>query len=321
LLLFLAGGLQTMHESHVTRIEPTERVQTVPNPHEIHPTISLLTSLMDDFIQIPGTNIRIGLDGIIGLFPVVGDLLTLVVAAVFMKEAERLGVSRWTKARMYGNYLIDTVIGIIPIAGDAFDFAFKAHRRNLRLLQEHLDKHPEFGGMAKRYALSWRSVLWASVTASAAMSLFMFVVPQWLGIEDMDLGLAFANFTFADGSVWAFLSRALIHLGGGAVGVVLYAVVMRYLETQSSAASGAAFGAFLWLFGSMLLLSLVMKLWGMPAGPMNPGFFMLELGHGWAPALVDLIAYLLHGTVAGVVYKHRILSEYWVGDVRYVAPK
>ena len=113
-----------------------------PESHAIQPSIALLASIMDDFLQIPGTKVRIGLDGIIGLIPVIGDLITIVVGAFIMREAERLGVSRWTKARMYANYAIDTLVGMIPIVGDAFDFGFKAHRKNLRLLQEHLDSHP-----------------------------------------------------------------------------------------------------------------------------------------------------------------------------------
>src|SRR6187455_417366 len=71
-----------------------------PESRAIHPSIALLASIMDDFMQIPGTKVRIGLDGIIGLIPFVGDLVTIFVGAFIMREAERLGASRWTKARM-----------------------------------------------------------------------------------------------------------------------------------------------------------------------------------------------------------------------------
>jgi hypothetical protein len=123
----------------ITMLRPDLEV-AAPDRREIHPSIVSLVMVMDESIQIPGTTFRIGLDGIIGLVPVVGDLFTAFVGRLLLKEADRLGVSRWTKARMYFNYLIDTVVGMIPIVGDAFDFAFKAHRRNLRLLQAHLDK-------------------------------------------------------------------------------------------------------------------------------------------------------------------------------------
>ena len=111
-----------------------------PDRQKIHPSIVSLVTLMDESIQIPGTQYRIGLDGIIGLVPVVGDLFTAFIGRLLLKEADRLGVSRWIKARMYANYLLDTVVGMIPLVGDAFDFAFKAHLRHLRLLQGHLDR-------------------------------------------------------------------------------------------------------------------------------------------------------------------------------------
>jgi hypothetical protein len=106
---------------------------------QLDPKLSALTSLMDEALRIPGTNFRVGLDAIVGLVPVAGDLLTLGVAYFFLKEAERLGASRWTKMRMCGNYGLDLVVGMIPLVGDAFDLGFKAHRRNLRLLQDHVE--------------------------------------------------------------------------------------------------------------------------------------------------------------------------------------
>ena len=108
------------------------------SPYEIHPNVQLLAKVMDDFIVVPGTNFRIGLDGIIGLIPVAGDVATIFIGGVILQEASRLGVSRWTKLRMYMNYAIDLVVGIVPVVGDMFDFAFKAHRRNINLMQEHL---------------------------------------------------------------------------------------------------------------------------------------------------------------------------------------
>ena len=126
--------------SELVYLGESKSIWPIHDPNEIHPNVAFLASLMDDCIQIPGTNIRIGLDGIIGLIPVAGDLATVLIGGVFLKEAERLGVSRWTKARMYGNYAVDLLVGIIPFVGDAFDFGFKAHRRNIRLLQAHVDQ-------------------------------------------------------------------------------------------------------------------------------------------------------------------------------------
>jgi hypothetical protein len=116
---------------------------TGPQPRELSPTITWLATLMDDAYQIPGTQYRIGLDGIIGLIPGIGDLATMLIGGLVLQEAQRLGVSRWTRARMAGNYALDFFVGLIPLAGDLFDIGFKAHRRNLRLLQKHVQKQQQ----------------------------------------------------------------------------------------------------------------------------------------------------------------------------------
>lgn len=118
----------------------TRQHHAPPDANELSPTVAWLATLMDDAYQIPGTNYRIGLDAIIGVIPGVGDLITLAVGGMVMKEARRLGVSRWTRTRMAVNYLVDFVVGTIPFAGDVFDVAFKANRKNIRLLQKHLEK-------------------------------------------------------------------------------------------------------------------------------------------------------------------------------------
>ena len=82
-----------------------------------------------------------GLDAIIGLVPVVGDLVSQAVSSYIIWEARKLGVSRLTIARMIGNSLIDTIVGSIPLAGDTFDIFFRANIKNLALLKAHLAKH------------------------------------------------------------------------------------------------------------------------------------------------------------------------------------
>jgi hypothetical protein len=96
---------------------------------------------MYDLFEIPGTNVRVGIDAMIGLVPIVGDLFSQVISSYIIWEARRLGVSRFTMGRMIANSAIDTVVGIIPFAGDAFDVAFRANRKNLALLKGHLEKH------------------------------------------------------------------------------------------------------------------------------------------------------------------------------------
>jgi hypothetical protein len=102
--------------------------------------VAMVARFMDALFVIPGTRIGLGFDAILGLVPVAGDLLAQAIATYIIWEAHQLGVGKLTLMRMLGNTLIDTVIGSIPIAGDAFDVAFRANMKNLRLLQRHLEK-------------------------------------------------------------------------------------------------------------------------------------------------------------------------------------
>lgn len=102
--------------------------------------IEALSRVMDSAFAIPGTNVRLGLDAIIGLVPVLGDLVSQAISSYIIWEARKLGVSRFTMARMIGNTALDTLVGIIPFAGDAFDVLFRANMKNLALLKRHLEK-------------------------------------------------------------------------------------------------------------------------------------------------------------------------------------
>ena len=93
-----------------------------------------LARLMDTAFEVPGTGWRFGIDPIIGLAPGLGDAITTVVSAYIVAEAVRLGVPRWTIARMIGNVAIDALIGLVPLLGDLFDAGFKSNVRNLRLM-------------------------------------------------------------------------------------------------------------------------------------------------------------------------------------------
>jgi len=87
---------------------------------------------------VPGTSWRFGLDPIIGLVPGAGDLISGVIGTYGVIIARQLGAPLSVQARMMLNLLIDTVIGAIPLLGDLFDFAFKAHLRNRELLESWL---------------------------------------------------------------------------------------------------------------------------------------------------------------------------------------
>lgn len=84
--------------------------------------------------------IQFGFDGVIGLVPVLGDLLTSGLGLYVILEARRLGARRWTLARMVLNWLIDTGLGAVPLIGDLFDIAFRSNTKNVRLLIGDLEK-------------------------------------------------------------------------------------------------------------------------------------------------------------------------------------
>ncbi len=93
--------------------------------------LDMLSHLLDDFLRIPGTNIRFGLDGIVGLIPGIGDILGAMASWIIILAAWLRGVPKVTLARMLANVAIETIIGTVPVLGDAFDIAWKANRRNL----------------------------------------------------------------------------------------------------------------------------------------------------------------------------------------------
>ena len=101
-------------------------------------TASVVASLMDDFIRIPGTDIRFGLDPILGLFHGLGDMVASLVGVAIMGEASRRGVSRMALVTMALNILANAAVGSIPVVGDVFSVWFKSNRRNHDLLQKAL---------------------------------------------------------------------------------------------------------------------------------------------------------------------------------------
>jgi uncharacterized protein DUF4112 len=99
-----------------------------------------LSRLLDTAILIPGTGIRFGADAVIGLMPGIGDAVTTALSAWIVYEAHRLGAPRHLIMRMIANVAVDGLLGAVPLAGDVFDVLFRANRRNMRLLREHLER-------------------------------------------------------------------------------------------------------------------------------------------------------------------------------------
>ncbi len=99
-----------------------------------------LAHLMDSAFVLPGINRRVGLDAVIGLVPIVGDIAGMAIASYIVYEARRLGAPRWLVWRMMANVAFDGAVGAVPLAGDLLDAAFKANRRNVALLRRHLER-------------------------------------------------------------------------------------------------------------------------------------------------------------------------------------
>ncbi|GFE64062.1 membrane protein [Litoreibacter roseus] len=110
-----------------------------------------LAMRMDALVRIPGTNLRLGLDTILGIVPGIGDTAALLPAGYIIGKAHQHGAPRSLLVRMAGNVGIDWAIGTIPLIGDIFDFGWKANLRNVALLKAHLAK---IDATEKRAALS-----------------------------------------------------------------------------------------------------------------------------------------------------------------------
>lgn len=102
--------------------------------------LEALAKLLDVAFIVPGTNVRYGIDGIIGLVPVIGDIITTAISLWVVREARALGAPWHLTARMLGNVALDGAVGIVPVVGDAFDVMFRANVRNVRLLRRWLDR-------------------------------------------------------------------------------------------------------------------------------------------------------------------------------------
>lgn len=102
--------------------------------------LEALAKLLDVAFVVPGTKVRYGIDGLIGLVPVIGDIITTAISLWIVREARALGAPWYLTARMLGNVAVDGVVGIVPVVGDAFDVAFKANMRNIRMLRRWAEK-------------------------------------------------------------------------------------------------------------------------------------------------------------------------------------
>jgi Domain of unknown function (DUF4112) len=138
--------------------------------------LDILSHVLDDFIKIPGTSIRFGLDGIIGVIPGIGDIIGGIASYIIIIAAWARGVSYPVVLRMVVNVGIEAAVGAIPIFGDMFDIAWRANRRNYALLS---------GTLAE--PLKYRRRSWWFLAALCAVLLVLLVVPvllfAWLSVH------------------------------------------------------------------------------------------------------------------------------------------
>jgi hypothetical protein len=129
--------------------------------------------LLDTAFPVPGTSSRFGLDPILGLIPGLGDLVSPLFTLGLILQARDIGIPGVVLLRMIANVAIDTIVGLVPLAGDLFDFAWKSNIRNLALLEQHAyEEHPASAG-------DWTFVI-MSIALLLIIAAVPFLVVGWL---------------------------------------------------------------------------------------------------------------------------------------------
>ena len=111
------------------------------DPQSVRQRVEAMEKVLERLVVIPGINKPVGLDVILDVVPVVGDIAAAALGAYIVWEAKNLGMSKWQISRMAGNVGIDWLLGLIPFVGAVPDFFFRSNTRNLRIIKRHLDKH------------------------------------------------------------------------------------------------------------------------------------------------------------------------------------
>jgi hypothetical protein len=135
-------------------------VQNTSNEH-----LDYIAALLDDMFRIPGTQIRFGLDALIGWIPGIGDAMTGIASFLIILASWRRGVPPITLVRMIANVLLETTLGAIPVAGDVFHIFWKANRRNYRLLTREKEQP---GTSARR---DWWFLIFMLIAVIAAIGI------------------------------------------------------------------------------------------------------------------------------------------------------
>ena len=125
-------------------IAPNERInfpRVATDPASVRRRVEAMERLLERLVVIPGINRPVGLDVILDVVPVVGDIIAAGLGAYIVWEAKNVGMSKWQMSRMAGNVGFDWLLGLIPWVGAIPDFFFRSNTRNLRMIKRHLDKY------------------------------------------------------------------------------------------------------------------------------------------------------------------------------------
>ncbi len=137
----------------------------------------VLARALDSAVRIPGTNMRFGLDPLLGLVPGLGDVAGAVMASYLILLGSRLGAPKPVLARMVLNVALDTLGGVVPVAGDLFDVAWKANTRNMALLERYIDRPAATKKSSSVFLLAIIAALALLAVSGIALAI---VVVRWL---------------------------------------------------------------------------------------------------------------------------------------------
>ncbi|MES2001343.1 MAG: DUF4112 domain-containing protein [Pseudomonadota bacterium] len=115
------------------------------DPQSVRQRVEVMERLLERSFTLPGTKQQFGLDIILELIPVVGDVAAAALGSYMIWEARNLNMSKWQVSRMAGNVGVDFLLGLIPFVGLIPDFLFRSNSRNLKIIKRHLDKHHSAG--------------------------------------------------------------------------------------------------------------------------------------------------------------------------------
>lgn len=129
---------------------------------------------LDSAVRIPGTQVRLGLDPLIGLVPLIGDSISALISCYILNEAAQMGIPRSVLIRMGINIVLDATVGAIPLIGDIFDVTWRANRRNVQLLQDYQASPRKTRRRSRFFGLTAALLLLLVVVGAVSLVIWLF---------------------------------------------------------------------------------------------------------------------------------------------------